>query len=324
MDIKFNLNGTEYSVPVEVASYIKQLQDENSKSYKKELFTPQRAAEVLKELYLNDETKAHNQRGRKATAINGYKKDMENGNWVFCGDSIRFDVDGLCIDGQQRLNAIVESGKAQEFIVVRDLPTDCKRVIDSGYKKTIEDYLKSAEKGYKLGATAIVKQVSNFNKKRKNSDNSIGNNGLTYSDIIDYYRTDMQWFNSAAEYGGEISKKCKALRKTEVGSMYYYLVCVKGVDENRVREFFNILSEADYNKQDIYGQTVCKLVQKECRGALRYTILIDCWNKHLTYKKKNISEEIKNYDWFLTPQMVDLNRILIEENEMELAMAEAQ
>lgn len=302
--IKIFIKGTPFLVPEGVASYIETLEKENSKSYKKELFTPERAQEILNELNASDETRTHNQRGRKPVAVKGYRKDMENGNWIFCGDSIKFDVDGYCVDGQQRLNAIVESRVPQEFIVVRDLPLEAKRVIDSGFKKTVEDYLKSAEKAYQIGATAIVRQVNVFIKRGKNCGHSAGNLGLTNTDIIDVYNYDKEWYNRAANYGAEISKQCKALKKTEVGAIFFYLVRICGEEEEKVRNFFQNLYMAGVDKNTIYSKTNAALIQKDCRGSIRIDLYIKCWNNYVTYKKKDVPEEVKNSDWFITTTIV--------------------
>ncbi len=50
-------------------------------------------------------------------------RDMKAGRWVFNGDPIRFNGEKL-IDGQHRLNALIESGKTLDFVVIRQLPKE--------------------------------------------------------------------------------------------------------------------------------------------------------------------------------------------------------
>ncbi len=325
---KISIEGAEYTVPFEIASYIERLERENKQSYKKVLFTPEKAKEVLDKLYENEESRLHNQRGKKAIAVKSYAKDMKNDNWLFCGDSIRFDKDGYCIDGQQRLNAIVESEKPQEFIVVDNLPTEAKLVIDSGFKKTVEDYLKSAEKGYKLGATAIVRQVYTFSKKGKNIGNSSGDKGITYSDVVDIYKSDMDGYNEAAIYGGEISKKTKKLKKTEVGSIYYYLLYTQGVDEINIRNFFQQVAGADIDSDSFYGRIGRTLIQKDCKGATRTDLLIRAWNYfYLKLRLKITNEEWKNtfqdkFDWFVNDETIkEIKAKALPKEELETALS---
>jgi hypothetical protein len=75
-------------------------------------------------------------------------RDMKNGRWHFNGDPIRFDKAGKLIDGQHRLNAVILSGKAQKFVVMRDLPNEAFDTIDTGRKRITADYLSMAGHHY--------------------------------------------------------------------------------------------------------------------------------------------------------------------------------
>jgi hypothetical protein len=68
--------------------------------------------------------------------------DMEQGNFMFTGDAIKFAWDGKLLDGQHRLHAIVKSGIAQQMLVVRGLPRAAQEVMDTGRKRTASDALK--------------------------------------------------------------------------------------------------------------------------------------------------------------------------------------
>lgn len=297
-----SINGTDYSVPEDVASYVARLQEKLTRSYTREWFTPDRANEILAELAAHPD---HNQRKCKPSVVNKYAKDMKNGNWLFCGDSIKFDVDGICSDGQQRLHAIIQSGIPQEFIVVNSLPRESMRVIDSGFKKSVEDYLKSAKDVYEIGASAIVKQVNILQRGGKNQGQSITNLSLTNTDIIDLYDKDKLWYNKAATYGSEVSKSSRSLKKTEVGSIFYYLIRTLYVEEETVRRFFGLLANADINSTTIYGKIAGELFQRDCKGTRRYDLYIQAWNAFITFSRKGLSPEFKNKDWFITPQEVE-------------------
>lgn len=301
--IDITIKGVTYSVPEDVASYIKALEEENRNSYKKELITPERAKQILDELRQHPE---HNQRGAKPSTIAKYASDMRNGNWIFCGDTIKFDVDGICADGQQRLYSIAETGIPQEFIIVKDLPMEAMRVIDSGFKKSVEDYLKSAKSAYTTGASTIVKQVEILKRGGKNQGQSITNLRLSNSDVIDLFDKDQRWYNKAAEYAGIVSKSCKGLKKGEVGSIFYYLVRVKDVDEQTVRDFFTKLKDANASGGNgVYDSIMYKLMQKTCKGTLRYELLISAWNTFMTFSRKKLSEKFKSKPWFIMPEEVE-------------------
>lgn len=85
----------------------------------------------------------HNQRNRKMrpSRRNSYARDMAAGDWMFNGDSIRVDEEGTIIDGQHRLEAIVESGITQPMLFVEYLPIEVQVTIDIGAMRTMADQL---------------------------------------------------------------------------------------------------------------------------------------------------------------------------------------
>jgi hypothetical protein len=74
-------------------------------------------------------------------------RDMANGRWNFAGETIKFDWDGVLMDGQHRLEAIRISGTTQEFVVVPNLEPKAMRVIDTGAKRSAADALAMGSPG---------------------------------------------------------------------------------------------------------------------------------------------------------------------------------
>lgn len=85
----------------------------------------------------------HNSRNRKLrpSRRNSYARDMEAGDWMFNGDSIRLDEQGTIIDGQHRLESIVETGITQPMLVVEYLPIDVQMTVDIGAMRSMADQL---------------------------------------------------------------------------------------------------------------------------------------------------------------------------------------
>ena len=108
-----------------------------------EIITPQRAEALL----------ANNLHNRKLskTLVSQYTQLMQRGEWRFNGDAIRMTSDGILIDGQHRLTAIVESGIPQPYVIIRGLDAASFKTIDAGKKRSTGDMLSIA--GYK-GAVA--------------------------------------------------------------------------------------------------------------------------------------------------------------------------
>lgn len=98
-----------------------------------ETITPTKARTML----------AQNNGNRKVrpAVIDKYASDILAGNWLLTGDPIRFDVDGKLVDGQHRLLAIVQSGKAVKTVVARGVEHDVVSVIDTGAARNLSNVL---------------------------------------------------------------------------------------------------------------------------------------------------------------------------------------
>ena len=90
--------------------------------------TPALAAELLKD-------NTHN-RPVSNGAIGRYANDMKAGLWVFNGDAIRVDTNGVLLDGQHRLLACVRSGVEFDCVMVTGLEPEVFSTLDAGNKRS--------------------------------------------------------------------------------------------------------------------------------------------------------------------------------------------
>lgn len=67
------------------------------------------------------ENNTHNRKYYENTAL-GYEKDIKNDAWCVNNQGIGFDVNGVLIDGQHRLAAVVKAGRPVKMLVVTGLP----------------------------------------------------------------------------------------------------------------------------------------------------------------------------------------------------------
>jgi hypothetical protein len=98
-----------------------------------ETITPQRAKELRANKFKN--------RPLKATAIAQFAADMKAGRWGANGQPIIISTEGQLLDGQNRIEAIIESGCTVEMFVVYDVPEAEFATMDTGSKRTLGDVL---------------------------------------------------------------------------------------------------------------------------------------------------------------------------------------
>lgn len=66
---------------------------------------------------------------------------IKRGEWTPDGNPIRVSAEGVLLDGQHRLSAIVESEIAVPVILLTGLPPESQLVMDSGKSRNFADYL---------------------------------------------------------------------------------------------------------------------------------------------------------------------------------------
>lgn len=101
-----------------------------------EKVTPKHAEQMLSENRDN--------RALRAGAVHAYADEMTAGEWLVTGESVKIDWNGRLIDGQHRLQAIVESGQAQTLLMVTGLNPRVQTVIDTPVRRQAYDVLRWA------------------------------------------------------------------------------------------------------------------------------------------------------------------------------------
>lgn len=105
----------------------------NEPTYQIEAIGPQEATALLE---MNT-----NNRRMVNRAVTEYANAMENGDWKFDGAPIRLSDEGVILDGQHRLSAIVASGTTQKMLVIYGLDKETQLVMDTGRKRTLANAL---------------------------------------------------------------------------------------------------------------------------------------------------------------------------------------
>lgn len=84
-----------------------------------------------------------NTRNRKLNerTVKTYARDMGSGAWLLTGEGIKFSTEGVLLDGQHRLAAIVQTGVTVPMFVMRGVSADAQAVMDTGRKRTSSDDL---------------------------------------------------------------------------------------------------------------------------------------------------------------------------------------
>lgn len=95
--------------------------------------TPRDARELL-------EANTHN-RSLRPDYVRKLAAAMQRGEWTVNGEPIQIAKDGTLLNGQHRLNAVVESGTTVPLLVIRGLPISAQTTMDGGLRRNLSDVL---------------------------------------------------------------------------------------------------------------------------------------------------------------------------------------
>lgn len=137
---------------------------------------------------------ALNVRNRKLSPklVDKYATDMASGQWPYNGDPIRISSSNVLLDGQHRLQAIIESGVTIEVELIKGLPDDVAMTIDGGRKRSASDILNMLDGASMLTTTitasarAALNYLGGYSLLTVQSTPAIVNFVHTHPDIVKY------------------------------------------------------------------------------------------------------------------------------------------
>ncbi|PHR23599.1 MAG: hypothetical protein COA36_16845 [Desulfotalea sp.] len=116
-------------------------------------------------------------------------KEMKNGNWMFDGSPIKFSKDGLLLDGQHRLSAIIRSNTTQKFLIVIGISNDAFKVMDTGKLRSSADALNIKGVPSYTTVAACAKFILNNQKGRRWAG---GDEKTSTTEIITWYENNKE------------------------------------------------------------------------------------------------------------------------------------
>ena len=124
---------------------------------KVQTITPRKAAELLGANTTN--------RPISKSVVRSFAEAMRRGEWIVTHQGIAFDVNGVLIDGQHRLAAIVEADVPVEVTVFTDVEDGTFDVLDTGKRRNAADVLAIEGEKSSTMLAAMVRTVWLFENR---------------------------------------------------------------------------------------------------------------------------------------------------------------
>lgn len=113
--------------------------------------SPAKAAELMEANTAN--------RPLSRSVVSSFAEAMRRGDWKVTHQGIAIDTNGVLVDGQHRLAAIVEADVPVEMTVFTDVPADTFDVLDTGKKRNAADVLAIEGEKSTLQLASMVRTV---------------------------------------------------------------------------------------------------------------------------------------------------------------------
>lgn len=224
---------------------------------------------------------AENNRGLKPTAIGRYMRDMQAvpTRWRDeTGETIKITSDGVMIDGQQRMHAVLRSGTEHHFDVAWNVPDDRILVIDGGSTRTIGDDFKFYEVKDRNVSTGLVRWVVQW---ENGNFMNFSRGAPSRSHIRQRYLADPQLFDAATAFGRACYQRLRV--SPQAAAMGYWLFAT--IDQAGAEKFFDSLIsgiDLDQPTNSPVLNVRNRLISSSARSLNRIeqlVLLIRAWNQ---------------------------------------------
>lgn len=217
-------------------------------------------------------------------AVAAYARDMTAGAWHLNGESVKFSRNGVLLDGQHRLLAVIESGVTVPMLLVEGLPAEAQDTVDAGAKRTAADVLGLRSEQHAVLLAAIARRAIIWQAtERREVRWKAGGGQVTHHEITAAIEADGSLRN-AAEFA---SSNRAAAPAAIVGFCWWALTRIDAMD---AEEFFAGLV---HGEELVRGNPVLVLRDKlaEMRAASARTpdrvvvaVIFKAWN---AYRKRD-------------------------------------
>ena len=242
--------------------------------------------------------KMKNNRALRPYKVKQYAREMQLGRWKLNNDALCFDKNGVLINGQHRLNAIIMSGITVQMMVCFGLDPKAYLTMDQGGMRSVRD-LWMAEGNKKAGAShaAVVNRYFSLKEGRlalSNASNSILSSGSkSKKDIMDFFMQNEELVREIVTDVRKWHKESNPLTHSDAGGFMLYLIKEKKHAKDEVFSFMKALftgSGAENCRSVIRANFILRRSDLTQNGrkaaAARQAITIQAWNAWHTKNEK--------------------------------------
>ena len=189
-------------------------------------------------------------------------RDMANNAWSLNGETIKFAADGQLLDGQHRLQAIVDAGKQVPILVVRGLDNEAQATTDMGAKRTFGNILQIRGEKHAntlASGTRWAWSIENWGRPPQ----GMADRQATVGELLSYLDAN-PGLRDSTQIGVRIAHSAVRYPQSAATSLHY--IMAKRASKEEADLFWTRLRDGDIEGTPIY--------------VLRETLLLDLGRPH--------------------------------------------
>jgi len=183
--------------------------------------------------WLSTNTENRNLRPR---VVDTYAQDMTEGRWLFNGEAIKFDANGVLLDGQHRLHAIVKSGATIRALVVNGLDAKSQDTMDAGSRRTAADALRLDGRSNYTSLASVARAGLLWDRGERNT--SISASRVSTGQIVEYVDANPDVITAS-----EIASHYRARIPAPVSATGLAFLIFSRIDRDEAELFFMDVAE---------------------------------------------------------------------------------
>lgn len=164
----------------------------------------------------------HNNRPVTDSNVKKIANAMQTGEWTYNAEPIRFDDDGVLLDGQHRLLALIKSNMTFEFKVITGFSPEIFTTLDVGKTRSGSDILSIAG----FDNHRILDHAANFVFKfvTKGSKSHANYKNLTHKELVKFVKSE-PFLEESAQFYVDVKKlqNMKILSPKVIAGMHFLL-----------------------------------------------------------------------------------------------------
>jgi hypothetical protein len=221
-----------------------------------------------------------NKKNRKlsGTAVSFYANQIKPGGWMINGQTVIFGKNGNMLDGQHRLAAAIQAGKAIPLLVVRGVDNDAFKTIDRNRARSIADVLHIAGET----TTTILASACRFLESFQRTGHfGKGKGRIAYAEIEEILRQNPNLRISAAFAISGITKDFPLGSPSMIAACHYMF---SSIDDENCAYFFDRLQTGAELAKDSPILQLRKIVINNRNSLQKYPLdtlgrfLVKTWN----------------------------------------------